>query len=85
MIDDEIEKLKNDPLYFYKTFFEFTPRHAGKSNFYNLFMEPEKRIGLEYPVYVGVDWAKDSGMNRGDVISRHDNVIEVRFKTVTIN
>jgi len=36
------------------------------------------------PVFMGVDWAKDSGMIRGDVIDRNGNVIYVRFKTVTI-
>ena len=40
---------------------------------------------FEPPVFLGVDWAVDSGMNRGDVISRNDNVIEVRFKTVPFN
>lgn len=36
----------------------------------------------EMPVYFGVDWAKDSGLNRGDIMSQTDNVIYVRFKTV---
>ncbi len=31
---------------------------------------------------VGIDWAKDSGYNRGDVISRQGNVTYLRFKTV---
>lgn len=31
---------------------------------------------------IGVDWAKGSGMNRGEVIKRDDNVTHVRFKTV---
>ena len=36
------------------------------------------------PAFTGVDWAKDSGMNRGDVIGRDDNITHVRFKTVGI-
>jgi len=31
---------------------------------------------------IGVDWAKDSGMNRGDIIKHDENVIHVRFKAV---
>jgi hypothetical protein len=31
---------------------------------------------------IGIDWAKDSGMNRGDIIKREDNVVYTRFKTV---
>lgn len=34
------------------------------------------------PIFFGVDWAKGSGCNRGDVIARVDNVIYVRFKAV---
>lgn len=44
---------------------------------------PPKTAWLSYK-FIGVDWAKDSGMNRGDVISRKDNVTEVRFSTVTL-
>jgi len=37
----------------------------------------------EEPVVFGVDWAKGSGFNRGDIIARPaSNVIRVRFKTV---
>jgi hypothetical protein len=36
------------------------------------------------PKWIGVDWAKDSGMNRGDVIIRDGNVTHVRFKTVSV-
>jgi|GEM_PF-5236262 len=38
---------------------------------------------LKYKL-IGVDWAKGSGMNRGEVIKRESNVIHVRFKTVTV-
>jgi len=41
-----------------------------------------KHIDVGEPAVFGVDWAKDSGMNRGDVINRVDNVIYVRFKAV---
>jgi hypothetical protein len=34
--------------------------------------------------YFGIDWAENSGMNRGDIISRKNNVIEVRFKTAQL-
>ena len=37
------------------------------------------------PVWIGIDWAKGSGMNRGDVYKRENNVLYVRFKTVGIN
>ena len=42
---------------------------------FNVVMEGE-------PLWAGIDWAKDSGMNRGDIISSQGNVVEVRFKTV---
>lgn len=53
----------------------------------------EKRKGVSFLVldepgeipestWAGIDWAKGSGMTRGDVISRNDNIIEVRFRTV---
>ena len=65
-------------------------------HFKNMFMGAEggvkKRKGYRYePItrlppfgfkLMGVDWAKGSGMNRGDVISRDGNIIEVQFKTV---
>ena len=34
--------------------------------------------------YTSIGLAKDSGMNRGDVIGKDGNVIRVRFKTVGI-
>lgn len=94
------EELRNDPLLFMNTFFfEGNPTHKNnwfKSMFIEVQDEPnkiKKRKGFQYePVtklpefsFIGVDWAKNSGMNRGDVISRNDNVIEIRFKTATIN
>ncbi len=36
------------------------------------------------PIWIGVDWAKDSGFNQGDIISIKGDVIEVRFQTVTV-
>lgn len=44
------------------------------------------RVGLKFPTltpeFIGVDWAEGSGNTRGDVISKHDNVVEVQFRTV---
>ena len=37
------------------------------------------------PVWIGVDWSRGSGYCRGDVISTHSNVIEVRFKHLELN
>lgn len=72
-----------------KFFYESNP--VSSNYFKNMFIEVQdesnkikKRKGLDYPIFIGVDWAEDSGMNRGDVISRNDNVIEVRFKTATV-
>lgn len=36
------------------------------------------------PRLLGVDWSRGHGMIRGEVVSRKDNVIEVRFKTVAL-
>jgi hypothetical protein len=49
---------------------------TGNSFFYEMFMSQKR------PVVVGVDWAKDSGMVRGDILSKEGNVVHVRFKTV---
>lgn len=64
-----IKELRDDPLLFMNTFFDDIAR------------------SMSVPQYMmfGADWTKDSGMNRGDIMSRNDNVVEVRFKTVTIN
>jgi len=87
------EELRGDPLLFMNTFF-FESNPMSDDYFHNMFMKGiEKRKGYKYESttnlppfsFIGVDWAKDSGMNRGDIMSRNDNVIEVRFKTVTIN
>ena len=56
-----------------------TPRQAGRSYFYDLY---KKNLQGKEPAWVGVDWAKDSGMNRGDVIKRSANVVHVRFRTI---
>ena len=32
-------------------------------------------------MWIGIDWASDSGMLRGDVIKREGNVTHLRFKT----
>jgi len=32
--------------------------------------------------FIGVDWAKDSGMNKGDIYKKVDNVCYVRFADV---
>lgn len=34
-------------------------------------------------MYIGIDWAAGHGMIRGEVIKRRDNVVYVRFRTVT--
>jgi len=72
-------------------------KHIGDTSFYIPFT-PSTNGGYFIQMYLdmlkearykagmaclGIDWAKDSGMNRGDVISRNKNVTEVRFKTVT--
>lgn len=36
------------------------------------------------PRLLGVDWSRGQGMIRGEIVSRKDNVIEVRFKTVAL-
>lgn len=60
-----------------------TPRRAGRSLFERLSKEAHGNgVDLSKPLYLGVDWAKNSGMNRGDVIKRVANVIYVRFVTV---
>mgnify|MGYP000309354810 CR=1 FL=1 len=38
-----------------------TPWNAS-NYFYDKFMKEDK------PVWIGIDWAEDSGMNRGDII-----------------
>lgn len=37
------------------------------------------------PRVIGIDWAKGSGMTRGDIRGRYGNVICVCFKTVAYN
>lgn len=37
----------------------------------------------KYSAFIGIDWAKDSGKNRGEVHKREGNVVHVRFKTVS--
>ena len=61
-------------------FFCSTPMSAGKNTFYKMFEEAGK---ISKNAWVGIDWAKDSGMNRGEVIERKVNVTHVRFKTVS--
>lgn len=73
MNDEILEKTKNDIMIF------SIPNRS--CDFYEIF----KRSLEEKPIWIGVDWAKDSGMNRGDVIKRDGNVTHVRFKTVTYN
>jgi len=49
--------------------------------------KPMKDISVrkQHIEWIGVDWAQDSGYNRGDIISRKGNVIKIRFKTVDFN
>lgn len=60
-----------------KFIFFSTPSHLNQ--FYRRLME---KAETAHPKWFGVDWAKDSGMNRGDVIKRDDNIIHVRFRAV---
>ncbi len=46
-------------------------------------MRDDHLDALKY-LLLGIDWAEDSGMNRGDIISRSENVIYVRFKAVDV-
>ena len=55
---------------------------SHESFFYKLWVE--EQAAMPGAMWAGVDWAKDSGMNRGDVIKRDGNVTTVRFKTVTL-
>jgi len=52
-----------------------TPRQARRSWF-------EQMMGKKQPKWIGIDWGKESGMNRGDVIKRDGNITHVRFNTV---
>ena len=66
-----------------KIFLRFTP--SGNSHIYDLFMKADREIQkASGPVWMGVDWAAGAGMISGEVISRHDNVVHVRFKTVDV-
>jgi len=40
-------------------------------------------IGLQ-PMIIDIDWADNSGMNRGDVIKIDGNITYVRFKAVEL-
>jgi len=62
-----------------KRYFCSTPSNRS-SIFYEIF----KHVHMNNPIWVGVDWAKDSGMNRGDIIKTESNVIHVRFKTIGV-
>jgi len=63
-------------------FIPFTPSTNG-GYFMQLYLDMLKEARYKSGMaFLGVDWAKDSGMTRGDVISRNKNVTEVRFKTV---
>ena len=69
----------DDEIFKKEWFMTFTP--SGADDFlYKKIIECAKKE----PAWFGVDWAVNSGYNRGDVISRNGNVTEVRFKTVDI-
>jgi len=71
--------------------YESTPCNRS-DRFKDMFMSAQNLIVVDEGqvkkrkdfIFIGVDWAKDSSMNRGDVISRKNNVTEVRFSTVTL-
>jgi len=71
--------MKDDDKHFYSS----TPR--GKNAFYNQWLKSLMDSTPIKPKWIGIDWAKDSGMNRGDVIKKDGNVTHVRFNTVEIN
>jgi len=58
-----------------------TLRSACKNTFYKMFMDSKK---CEKPTWVGIDWASENCMIRGEVIKREGNVTYLRFKTVTV-
>lgn len=57
------------------------PPQYGDNHYYRLFMETVKTE--KFPVWYGIDWGIDSGMNRGDIIKTDGNVVYLRFKAVT--
>jgi len=74
---DLIKRRKVDPI----PCFEFTPN--GDYHFFDLFVKAKNIADKTTSMtFIGFDWAKGSGMNRGEIIARHDNVVYVRFKTV---
>ena len=50
---------------------------------YNKFQKQWEEGAKLPPHLLGIDWAEDSGMNRGDIHKREGNVIHVRFKAVS--
>lgn len=62
--------------------FHSTPSgRVGENALYKIFEEFE---AIKKKNWIGLDWAKDSGMNRGDVIKRDKNVTHVRFNAVGV-
>lgn len=61
----------------------FMQGNPGNGGWIEQMFFKNKDTGLHdfQPVWVGIDWAADSGMLRGDVIKREGNVIYLRFKT----
>ena len=46
-------------------------------------LEMEQSLERFNCFFFGVDWAEGSGNTRGDIISKENNVVTVRFKTVS--
>ena len=59
----------------------FTSTLNGINEWYKKFVDSCKTAE---PRFIGVDWAADSGMNRGDIVKREGNVVHARFKTVGV-
>ncbi|MEZ0150152.1 MAG: hypothetical protein AB9Q19_12680 [Candidatus Reddybacter sp.] len=61
-------------------FIFFSTPKGGSSLLHDLFLNQFN----ENKLFIGVDWACDSGNNKGDVIKRDANVTYVRFKDLGI-
>lgn len=64
--------------------FSFSNPKSEVNHIYNKWLKSMAEKMAVQPKHIGIDWAKDSGMNRGDIIKNDGNVTHVRFRTVTI-
>ena len=52
-----------------------------KDDDHNVFFKSTvESMPVAVPKWGGIDWAFDSGRNRGDIVKRDGNVTHVRFK-----